>query len=201
MLKALALAGLQYHGEAEITQTCVRAIARIVQSGAWISRALLLTCQDRHCFYLELAEHEQIIIRPGFASGYPGEGPAGLAVSLEMLSRHGVEVDEVLVSAAFMGRAAEGRLTSADMTLVDSGKVRPLRLSDYTWNVLDARGGRDACLRQQFALVPNFGLLDSRLFEYSRVLESDPDAAISKAFRLLEVTVRARCGPKGDGGD
>lgn len=198
MLKALAIAGLQYHGEADITQTCVRAIARLVQSGAWISRALLLTFQDRHCFYLELAEHEQIIIRPGFASGYPGEGPAGLAISLEMLSRHGVELDEVLVTAGFMGRAAEGRLTSAHMRQIDDGKVvRPIRLSDYTWNVLGPRGGRDACLRQQFALVPNFGLLDSRLFDYARLLESDPDAAISKAFRLLEETVRARSGLTG----
>lgn len=198
MLKVLALAGVQYHGEVGVTRTCVRAIARIIQSGAWISRALLLTFQDRHCFYLELAEHEHIVIRPGFASGYPGEGPAGLAISLDLLRRHGIEVDEVLVTAGFMRRASEGRLTSADMGHIDSGKVvRPARLSDYTWKVLDARGGRDACLREQFALVPNFALVDPRIFDYALTLESDPDAAISKAFRLLEETVRVRCGLPG----
>jgi len=84
------------------------------------------------------------------------------------------------------------------MMHMSGGKVvRLLRLCDYTWKVLDARGGRNACMRQQFALVPNFGLLDSRLFDYARLLESDPDAAISKAFRSLEETVRARCGLPG----
>lgn len=195
MLRALTRANVQYHGEDGITQTCINAIARIVQSGAWITRAFLLTFQDRHCFYLQLSEYEDIIVRPGFASGYPGEGPAGLAIAIELLHRHRVDVEELVVTSGFMNRAASASLTSADMTQIDGRKaIRPLRLSDYTWKVLNERGGRDACMRQQFALVPNFGLLDSRIFDLALMLESDPDAAISKAFRLLEEAVRTRCG-------
>ena len=198
MLSSLTLAGVQYHGEAGVTQTCLDAIVRIIQSGKWITRAFLLTFEDRHCFYVQLSEHEDIIIRPGFASGYPGEGPAGLAIAIELLYRHRIELEELVVTSGFMSRAASASLTSADMTQIDDAKaVRPIRLSDYTWKVLDERGGKEASLRSQFPLLPNFGLLDARLLDLALLLEADPDSAISKAFRLLEETVRNRCGFKG----
>lgn len=198
MLRSFKLAGLQYHGEAGATQTCLDAIVRIIQGGNWVTRASLLTFENRHGFYLQLSEHENIIIRPGFASGYPGEGPAGLAIAIEIFCRHRIKVEEVVVTSGFMSRAANASLTTADMTrLNDARSVRPIRLSDYTWQVLDKRGGKDACVRSQFPLIPNFGLLDARVFDLALMLESDPDSAISKAFRLLEETVRSRCGFKG----
>lgn len=198
MFGILQIASIQYHGESGVTQACIDAVVRIVQAGEWISKALLLTHEDEHCLYLQLAEHEDILIRPGFRSGYYGEGAAGLAIVLLLLKDHRIDVEEVLVSGRFMRRAAESRLTRADVARIDSGRaVRPYRLSDYTWKVLDGRGGGPACVRKQYSLLPPFGLLDPRLWEFALMLESDPDAAISKAFRLLEETVCRRCGFQG----
>jgi len=194
MLEAFQVANMQYHGEYGVTQTCIDAVVRILQAGGWITKAILLTHKDTHCIYLQLAEHEDVLVRPGFASGYLGEGAAGLAIVLLMLKDHRIDVEEVLVSAGFMTRAAESRLTRADVARIDSCRaVRPHRLSDYTWKVLDARGGGRACVRKQYPLLPPFGLLDPRLRELALQLQSDPDAAISKAFRLLEESVCRRC--------
>ncbi|TPG50021.1 TIGR02391 family protein [Rhodanobacter glycinis] len=198
MFEAFQIANMQYHGESGITQRCIDAVVRILQAGEWVTKAILLTHEHDHCLYLQLAEHEDILVRPGFTSGYEGEGPAGLAIVLLLLKDHCIEVEEVLVSARFMRRAAESRLTRADAVRIDGRRaIRPYRLSDYTWKVLDARGGGRACTRKQYSLLPPFGLLDPRLWDLALLLESDPDAAISKAFRLLEETVVRRCGFSG----
>jgi hypothetical protein len=189
---------MQYHGEPGITKSCMDAVVRIVQAGESITRAILLTHESFHCFYLQLREREDILVRPGFSSGYAGEGPAGLAIVLLLLDRHGVEVEEVLVGARFMRRAAESRLTKSDVARIDEcHAVRPHRLGDYTWKVLDSRGGEDACLRRQYSLSPPFALLDPRLWDLALLLDSDPDAAISKGFRRLEEIVVGRCGFSG----
>lgn len=194
MLESLQMANLQYHGEAGVTQTCIDAVVRIVQAGGWISRAILLIHEDVHCLYFQLTEHEDVLVRPGFASGYPGEAPAGLAIVLLLLKDHQIEVEEVLVSARFMRRAAKERLSRADLERIGTRRVvRPHRLSDYTWKVLDARGGERTCVWKQYSLLPPFGLLDPRLWDLALLLQSEPDAAISKAFRLLEESVFRRC--------
>lgn len=202
VLDSFQLGGVQYHGEDGVTQACIDAVVRLVQSGAWIIKALLLTSRDRHCFYLKLRESEQIIIRPGFASGYPGEGPAGLAVVLHLLSRHHVDVEEIEVTEGFMLRAGESRLTKTDLASVDvASAVRPYRLWDYTYKVLEHRGGEREAVVKQYPLTVPFGIVDNRIWGLALSLESDPDAAIYKAYRRLEEGVSTRCGLKAHGRD
>lgn len=188
-------ADVQYHGQDGITQTRIDAIVRIIQSGVWITRVRLLTCEERHCFYLELSELQDILIRSGFASGYPGQGPAGLAIALLLFERHRIDVEEVLISKDLMDKVAESRITRRDLEMIrESNVVRPWRLSDYTYGVLSGRGGDRAETVRQYPLMLPFGLLDDRLWDLALTLHEDSDSAIYKACRALEERVAKRIG-------
>ena len=195
MREKLRAEDMQYHGDSESTQTCIDAIVRLLESRDRITAATLLTHDRRHCFYIRLAEHQDVVIRPGFTSGYPGEGPSGLAKVLLLLQQHRVAVEEVLVTSRFLARATASRLSRSDLELICHGPVvRPRRLADYTWQIEAARGSEHDFIRDQYSLSAPFGLVDRRLWDLVMLLETDPDAAISKAFRLLEETVCRRCG-------
>jgi hypothetical protein len=188
------VAGLAYHGSSKTTQSCVKAIARLIQAGEWITQAFLLTADDRHCFVLEVAECELVVVKAGFASGYSGEGPRGLAFALCLLRRHGVDVEELVVSPDVLRRVDESRLTESDLKLIDiSRAVRPVRLEQYTYGVF----GSEPCapkMRTMFPLVVPFGLVDERIIDLAVKLAERGDSAITDAFKRLESIFVVRCG-------
>lgn len=188
------LARAQYHGSYYTTQSCLDAIARLLSSQVQIERAVLLTCQGMHGFCLEANEPESIFIRGGFASGYPGEGPAGLAIALHLFRRFNVDVEEILVSDGLLARLNESRLTTADLKFIDDADVvRPIRTDDYKFDGLKHRGSPNDRMREQFAPVVPWSVLDDRLVDLAVVLPRDPDKAVYEAFRRLESLVRKRC--------
>lgn len=192
------LAGLEYHGSSRTTQSCLEAIARLIQAGEWVTQAFLLTADGRHCFVLEVAECELVVIKAGFTSGYSGEGPRGLALALRLLRRHRIDVEELEVSPDVLCRVDESRLTESDLTLIEISRVvRPIRLEQYTYG---AFGGEPcaAKMRTVFPLVVPFGLVDERIMDLAVILAERADVAITGAFKRLESIFVKRCG-KADG--
>jgi hypothetical protein len=193
LFQSRLIADVQYHGQHGVTQSCLNAIVRVLHSEEWISKALLLSNSNFHCFYLELLESERIIIRPGFASGYGGEGPAGLAKALLMLEEHNIHVEEVRVSDGFMRRAADSFLTEDDLSEIDESRaVRPYRIGDYIHGILDRRGGYSA--KTYYPPIVPYALVHPLIKDLSLLLSSAPDEAIFQAYRRLEQHITKRTG-------
>ncbi|MDN5780407.1 MAG: TIGR02391 family protein [Luteimonas sp.] len=186
---------VQYHGSHRTTQSCLDALARLLASSIVVRRARLLTHDGRHGFYIDVEDPEAIFIRCGFASGYGGEGPAGLAITLHLLERFRVEMEEIEVPADMLARLDAGALRSIDLQAIEKGRiVRPVRFYDYMHEGLRGRHSPAASMRKQFATMVPWSILDERLIEIALQLEQDPDRAVFKAFRKLELQVKARCG-------
>jgi hypothetical protein len=164
-------------------------------SSAAIERALLLSAKGRHGFCIECNDPERIFVRCGFASGYPGEGPAGLSIALHLFGRFRVDVEEVVVSPQLLHRLDENRLTNADVRFIlQAPFVRPTRIWDYQYEGLQGRGPAGTALREQFAPCAPWSVVDERIVDLALVLERDPDKAVFEAFRRLESIVARRAG-------
>lgn len=188
------LAEVQYHGSRGMTQSTLGAIARLLSSHNFVNRAVLLSHQSSHGFYLDVRDPEPICIRSGFTSGYQGEGPAGLATALHLFDRFRVDVEEIIVSGGLLTRLNEGRLTTADINfIIDANPIRPIRTDSYKFEGLAGRGRAEDRMRDQFAPVIPWFSLDDRLCDLALVLPSDPDKAVFEAFRRLESHVKRRC--------
>jgi hypothetical protein len=187
-------AGLAYHGSSRTTQSCVEAIARLIQAGEWITQAFLLTADGRHCFVLEIAEYDLVVIKAGFTSGYSGEGPTGLALALRLLRRHRIDVEELEVSPDVLRRVDDSRLTDDDLKLINTSQaIRPIRLEQYTYGVFHD----EPCapkMRAAFPLIVPFGLVDERIVDLAVNLGERADSAIAAAFKRLESIFVERCG-------
>jgi hypothetical protein len=165
------LAQVQYHGSHYTTQSCLDAIARLLFSQMQVERAVLLTHQGRHGFYLDVDDPEPILVRCGFTSGYPGEGPAGLAIALHLFRRFGVDAEEILVSEELLMRLDENRLTSADLRFIaEADVIRPIRTDGYKFDGLKHRGSPGDRMRDQFPPVVPWFALDDRLVDLAVIL-------------------------------
>lgn len=185
----------QYHGSHRTTQSCLYALARLLASSIVIRRAYLLTHEGRHGFYIDVEDPEPIFIRCGFASGYAGEGPAGLAIALHLLERFSVETEEIEVSSGMLHRLDAGALGSADLQAIEGSRiVRPVRIYDYMHEGLRGRQSPAESMRRQFAMMVPWPILDERLVQVALQLQHDPDRAVFSAFRKLELQVKSRCG-------
>jgi hypothetical protein len=163
-----ATAQIEYHGQSGVTAACIQAIVRLVQSGVWVSRALLLSVDNSHAFLLRVGEADHIAVKSGFSSAYSGEGPRGLNA---------------------------GALTESDLDLIEaSSPVRPLRLHDYVYFGNGSDGVPDAGLRAYFPAVVPYRLVDHRIIDLALKFDSDRDAAIMSGYRRLEGIVRERTG-------
>ena len=95
---------IDYLGEAGITEKCLFSLHNLIQTHADLSYALLFTSEKSHAFILKDATENYYIIRAGFTSGYPGEGPKGLAKALYLLKKHRIETEEILVPTKLLNR-------------------------------------------------------------------------------------------------
>ncbi|WP_153019287.1 DUF3197 domain-containing protein [Lysobacter capsici] len=198
LFSAAKSAVVQYHGEASITQSCLNAIVRLIQSEQPIAEARLLTSENLHAFLLRLHDDEKIVIKAGFSSGYGGEGPAGLATALQLMRRHGVEIEEVVVPVAMLERVDANALTETDMAYIaEAEPLRPLRFYDY---IFDAhRNGRatEDSLSLNYSCVVPLRIVDPRIVDLALKLDQDADAALMTGYRRLERIVADRCGLTG----
>lgn len=199
MLQLARQPDVQYHGSEATTESCLVALVRLVELGGAVESARLISCTGRHAFFLYIGDPSPACIKSGFTSGYSGEGPAGLALALRLLQRHGVEVEECEVSAALLKRLNGCRLTEADLAAMrDAEPRRPTRIYDYMHEGMRGRGRWVDALRRHEPLVIPWAILDERLFDLALELERDPDTVVFRAFRRLEDLLKRRCGMSTD---
>lgn len=184
----------QYHGSPRTTQSCLDALVRQITEPCHVGRAVLLTSGHCHAFYLESQDPTPVLIKSGFTSGYPGEGPAGLAIALHLLLRHRIEIEEVIITPAMMSRLNGSKLTAGDVSKVRSERrVLPTRVYDYMSDGLQGRGRPIDQMRRQHPLVVPWAVLDDRLVDFALEFDLEPDMTVLKAFRRLEALVKERC--------
>lgn len=193
------LAGIQYMGLPATTSDCVAAIAKLVHFGDTINWAKLISCKDGnggdHCFILNINHGYLVAIKSGFTSGYMGEGPRGLSVALQLLARHGVEIEEYIVKKSFIDKIDASCLRSNDLEELNILKpVRPARWWDYIHekNRIGLYSNHD--LKDILPLTIPFSLVDFRLMDLALKLEDDYDNVIGQGYRRLEDIVRKRTG-------
>jgi len=202
------LAGIQYHGLAGITGECLDSIKRFIHFGDTIHEAKLLTCRDgdsiHHAFILTVNFDEIIAVKSGFSSGYRGTGAEGLAVALQILIRHSVNIDEFEIKSEVIERINTSCLLVTDLeNLKNLNPIRPQRYTDYIVDLKPNTLPRlydNKELRAEFPASIPFGILDARLIDLAIDFFNDPDACLLKAFKRLEGIVKKRTGIKAKSG-
>lgn len=189
------LAQIEYHGTPGVTQSCINALVRIINFGDRITNAILLSHNGSHCFLLTVNYGDKIAIKSGFASGYGGEGPGGLSTALQLLVRHGAEIEEIVVDEAVIERLDASCLLSDDLERIKSTHPRrPSRWYDYIFDIEGDIHPNNKKLQHEFPAAVPYSLIDFRLVDLALKLTESPDAAIMTGFRRLEDIVRSRTG-------
>jgi hypothetical protein len=207
-LKIEDLAGIEYYGSAGITAHCLTALTMAIQAGDdTIVRAFLLSDVDSsskcgtHCFLLWPESSDPIVIKSGFASGYPGEGPRGLSSALQILIRHNIEIKEYAVDANFIQRADSSCLTLVDLDMFETLQpIRPARYYDYILLRDDLCSYDDNLVKSLFVKNVPFSLIDNRIMDLAIDLLNNPDANLMTCYRRLEDIIRKRTCLDGESG-
>ncbi|MGB0651835.1 MAG: TIGR02391 family protein [Thermoplasmatota archaeon] len=194
-------AAIEYIGVAGVTAPCLKAIYALLMFQPKIKRVIILTVPGTPAdngFLVEMEGYRYVAVKSGFGSNYAGEGSRGFSKALLVFDAYGCDIDEVEISAALMKKINQCRLLESELErlLGSAGWVRPW--SDYVfdkhWDLRDT--GR---LWLYAPLAMPYALLDPRLHDIAREFWNDPDAALMKAFRRLEHTIRERTGLEGQG--
>lgn len=185
---------IEYLGLQGVTESCLEALRRFILFGSSIRSARIISAGTKHALLLLINEADMVIIRSGFTSGYPGEGPAGLAEAITLLKHHDIHLDEVEVDTACLRRLNDAALTAADLKQIRHGRVvQPSRLYDYQRNARPGQETPDGVYRRFPVTIP-YRILDKRLLDLALKFLKDSDSAILTAWRRLEDVVRARSG-------
>ncbi|MFH7326452.1 TIGR02391 family protein [Desulfurivibrio sp. C05AmB] len=197
----MALAGIEYHGKEGITQSCLAAIVRLYQSKASFERVRLLSADERHGFLVYIEFDRIVGIKSGFASGYPGEGPRGLATALRFFDKLDIPITEYAVPSSLLERLDVSALTLADLKKIDQSRpVLGNRWRDYMYPFYLDDNARDIEFQKQFEYEVPMRLIDIRILDLAISLPNSPDAALFSGYRRLEDTFRKRCGFEGEHG-
>lgn len=166
----------------------------MIQTHADLSYTLLLTNKQSHAFILTDLTESYYIIRAGFTSSYSGEGPKGLAKALTLLEKHRIETEEILVPSKLLNRLNSSSLSDQDIDFIFQQKiVRPIRLYDYIYP-FENEVAQTSKLKRYYPLELPYSIIDDRIFDLALLFKQDPDSALTKAYKRLEVIIRTRTG-------
>lgn len=192
-------AGIEYHGAGGTTRNCLEAIVRLIQFGSIIQKAYLLSNIDsesecgQHCYLIITELEDYIAVKSGFSSGYGGEGPAGLSLSLQLLIRHGIEIEEYEIDGNLVDRIDQSCLLTSDLDFLTSqGPIRPVRIYDYIQLRESFRSFDDLQVRSLFPDIVPFSIIDIRLMDIAINLANQPDQSLMSGFKRLEDIIRKR---------
>lgn len=191
---------VQYLGT-EYTQPCLEAVRTLMQQRVSISAVRLLTGLEgrsaRHGFLITTELDELIAIRPGFSSGYIGEGPRGLASALQIFDAFGFAVEEHRVPLPLLTRIDGARLTEHDLARIEASvPVMPTRLHDYIYDAGAYHRPLNATLREFEPTIP-FGIIDGRLADLAIGFFEDPNSRLMSGYARLEGIIKKRTGLRG----
>jgi hypothetical protein len=193
------LAGIQYYGEAGITQECLDAVLRLIQYDDHILKVKILTSPNKHCLLITVKTHDLIAIKSGFSSGYVGEGPRKFSYLLQLLEAHNIDIDEYEVKEKLLNRLDNSGLTDADIKKINSIKpVRPVHFYDYIDHnhFVDMKEG---VLWQSFRPVIPFAIIDKRIIDLAISFWKNPDGNLMDGYRRFEDRIRGRIEEKEHG--
>jgi len=194
-----APAGIEYAGVAGSSEDCKEAVIRRIQYGDKVHQARIISADHTHCLLLANEIGDLTAIKSGFASGYGGEGPAALSYALQLLEAHGVELEEVEVSADLIERLDDSALTVGDVERINTTRpVRPRRWHDYILDDDRYSTSRGRVWREFRPVIP-YAIIDDRLIDLVLAFWDDPDAKLVTGYRRLEDLVRERTGLSGHG--
>lgn len=183
-----------YLGEAGVTETCLYSLCNLIQTNADLSYALLLTNDQSHALILRDQSDSYYIIRSGFTSGYPGEGPKGLAKALTILNKHQIDTEEILVTSKLISKLNNASLSDQDIDFIFREKIiRPIRLHDYIYPFRH-EVSEESNLKRYYPLELPYSIFDDRIFDLALLFKQDPDSALTKAYKRLEDIIRTRTG-------
>ncbi|SDT89129.1 TIGR02391 family protein [Halopseudomonas salegens] len=188
---------IQYLGT-EYTQPCLNALRSLIQSRVPISQVRLLTADAGHSkihgFLISTELDELIAIRPGFASGYPGEGPKGLASAIKLLQYFRFEIEEYSVPHNLLSRIERAALTLKDIRFIDSATpIMPIRLHDYVYGAGMFEQPPCFSLRGFEPSIP-LALIDDRLADLVIDFFEHSSARLMSGYARLEVLIKDRTG-------
>lgn len=190
----MALAGIEYHGT-EITRSCLDAIVRLYQSRTAFEKVYLLSSNKFHGFLLFLECNRVVAIKVGFSSGYPGEGPRGLATALRFFLKLNIPISEYKVNDSLLNRLNASALTKADLEKLDKSSPIPgSRWYDYIYEFDLDENNRNIEFREQFLYEVPIRIIDLRILDLALSLPKDPDAILMAGYRRLEEILKKRCG-------
>lgn len=196
-----APAGIEYHGVAGSSADCETAVLRLLMIGPRLARLLILTAGRDHALMLFNEFDDPIAIKSGFASGYGGSGPTALSRVVQLLWKHDVEIEEIIVDEALIERVDRSALTAADLAAIET--AAPVRPGRWGNDYIRDRENDTASDRSLWGTLPQvmpYALLDPRLVDLAMAFAADPDACLQKAYRQLEDHLRTRTGLKEFGG-
>ena len=196
---------INYLGVEGITQNCLEALALVLQINNHVGKAILISgpadssgCRS-HAFLMDYQEHDKVIIRAGFASGYPGEGPKGLSRALALLDYHDYDVRQVEVKDKLFDKLNSSALSQAD---IDKIEHMPRMIDSRVWDYIlrdDFESNFSNQAWRGFPIHIPLSLIDPRILDLAKDFWSDPDAALNKGYRRLEDVIRERTSLKHHG--
>ena len=200
LIDTTKLAKIQYHGEEGITQSCLNAITRLIQSDCQIEEVKLLTLENRHCFLLSvITESSYIAIKSGFASGYSGTGPRGLSSALQLLNQQVSWINEYSISMDFFQRINDSCLLESDLDEIKEERlVAPSRILEYIYSYGSSDEENYKRLRYEFPSVVPLRFVDFRIADLALTIKDNPDSTLMSAYRRLEGIIRKRTNFEGD---
>lgn len=186
---------IQFVGEVGITQSCINAVLRYLQFADAISKALIISCNHYHALILYTGDNEVIAVRSGFTSGYPGEGPKGLAYILSLLDEFEIEIEEYEVKQKVMEKINGSRLKQVELEKIEnSGPVRPARWrGDYVFVYKDKYLKKENLINKFPHIIP-YSIIDPRILDLAISFWKSPGDTILTGYKRLESVIRERCG-------
>ncbi|MDP0502023.1 MAG: TIGR02391 family protein, partial [Verrucomicrobiota bacterium JB022] len=178
-------------------RACIDAILRFIHFGDVIDKAVILTHESgsdcTHAIYLSInGGLEEIIVKAGFASGYPGEGPGGLAYVLSLLEALEVPIDESVLDGRMFQKIENCTVTSWNLEkLIEKNRVRPHRYSDYIYGIRSLRMD-EGRWQTRFPVSMPYSLIDDRLIDLAVQFRNNPKNSLNNAHTRLEDTIRKR---------
>ena len=189
------LAGIEYAGIGGSTQDCQDAVLRLIQFGTRIVRVAILTASRDHCLLLTVNDGDRVAIKSGFTSGYGGGGPHGFSCVLQVLERHGAEIEEYEVDSAFLDRLDRSALSKDDLEALENSKPRrPSKWHDYIDKKHFEQAKDGTLWHDEFPSVIPFAIVDSRIMDLALDFWTNPDSSLLDGYRRLEDIVRKRAG-------
>jgi len=194
------LAKIQYHGEAGISNSCLKAIIRLIQFGDQIKEVKLLTFQNKHCFLLSVGmENDYIAIKSGFTSGYRGTGPRALSYALQLFGEYVSWIGEYDISSEIFDRIDNSCLLYSDIDKIKNLESVSSNTIEYTigYKSSDKKENHNA-LRDEFPRIVPLRFVDFRIADLALKIKDEPDSTLMSAYRRLEGLIRKRTGLEGD---